>query len=113
MVLVAGAKVPSESVDVAVVGGGIAGLSAALSAAEAGARVVLLEKAPRAERGGNTRFADAQMRFPHAADEYGDRTYTPEEFRDDLMRISRGRANPEVVARGALVAAAGGAAEKS
>ncbi len=97
MVLVPGATVPSESVDVVVVGGGIAGLSAALSAAEAGARVVLLEKAPLAERGGNTRFADAQMRFPHEADEYGDRTYTPEEFRDDLMRISRGRANPELV----------------
>ena len=97
MVLVPGATVPSESVDVVVVGGGIAGLSAALSAAEVGARVVLLEKAPLAERGGNTRFADAQMRFPHEADEYGDRTYTPEEFRDDLMRISRGRANPELV----------------
>jgi tricarballylate dehydrogenase len=86
-----------EPFDVIAVGGGIAGLSAALSAAEAGARVLLLEKAPRAERGGNTRFADAQIRFPHEADRYGARTYTPEEFRDDLMRLSRGRANPELI----------------
>lgn len=83
--------------DVAVVGGGIAGLAAALAAAEEGARAVLLEKAPAAERGGNTRFADAQIRFPHEADEYCARTYTPEQFRDDLMRLSRGRANRELV----------------
>jgi tricarballylate dehydrogenase len=83
--------------DVAVVGGGIAGLSAAISARESGAEVVLLEKAPRSGRGGNTRFADAQMRFPHEADEYGARTYTTEEMYSDLMRISRGRANPDLV----------------
>ena len=97
MVLQSGVSVPSEAVDVVVVGGGIAGLAAALAAAEEGARAVLLEKASMAERGGNTRFADAQMRFPHPADEYGARTYTQEEFRDDLMRLSRGRANPELV----------------
>jgi len=86
-----------EGYDVVAVGGGIAGLAVALSAAEAGARVLLLEKAPREERGGNTRFADAQIRFPHEADRYGARTYTPAAFRDDLMRLSRGRANPELI----------------
>ena len=45
-----------ESFDVVVVGAGNAGLCAALSAREAGARVLVLEKAPRAERGGNTAF---------------------------------------------------------
>jgi len=83
--------------DVAVVGGGVAGLCAALSAREAGADPVLIEKSPREQRGGNTRFADAQMRFPHEADEFGDRTYTADEMYADLMRISRGRANPELV----------------
>jgi tricarballylate dehydrogenase len=83
--------------DVVVIGGGISGLCAAISAREAGASPILIEKSPRAERGGNTRFADAQMRFPHVADEYGKRDYTPAEMIDDLMRISRGRANPELV----------------
>ena len=83
--------------DVVVVGGGIAGLSTAVSARQAGAEVVLLEKAPSSGRGGNTRFADAQMRFPHEADEYGGRTYTADEMYSDLMRISRGRANPDLI----------------
>lgn len=89
--------VPSYDFDVVVVGGGIAGLCAALTAREDGASVMLAEKAPQAERGGNTRFADAQMRFPHEADEYGARTYTEEEMIDDMMRISRGRANRELI----------------
>ncbi len=83
--------------DVVVVGGGIAGLSTAVSARQAGAEVVLLEKASSSARGGNTRFADAQMRFPHEADEYGGRTYTADEMYSDLMRISRGRANPDLI----------------
>lgn len=83
--------------DVVVVGGGIAGLACALTARESGATVVLVEKAPRANRGGNTRFADAQMRFPHEADEFGVRDYTVEHMFDDLMRISGGRANPDLI----------------
>jgi tricarballylate dehydrogenase len=68
-----------------------------VAAAETGATVVLLEKASRAERGGNTRFADAQFRFPHEADQYCARSYTPGQFRDDLLRLSRGRANVALV----------------
>ena len=83
--------------DVLVVGGGIAGLSAAVSARQAGAAVILIEKAPPAGRGGNTRFADAQMRFPHEADEFGARDYSVEDMFEDLMRISRGRANEALV----------------
>ncbi|HEX6030027.1 MAG TPA: FAD-dependent oxidoreductase, partial [Tepidiformaceae bacterium] len=83
--------------DVCVVGGGIAGLSAAVAARQAGADVILLEKAPRDRRGGNTRFADAQMRFPHEADEFGPRDYTADQMFNDLMRISQGRANPDLV----------------
>jgi tricarballylate dehydrogenase len=97
MTLLSGTSIPREPVDVVAVGGGIAGLAAALAAAEEGARVVLLEKAPPSQRGGNTRFADAQIRFPHAADQYCARTYTAEQFRDDLMRLSRGRAHPELI----------------
>ena len=82
---------------VCVVGGGIAGLATAISARQSGAQVILIEKAPREGRGGNTRFADAQMRFPHEADEYGVRDYTVDDMFEDLMRISRGRANPELI----------------
>ncbi|MDZ7728031.1 MAG: FAD-dependent tricarballylate dehydrogenase TcuA [Dehalococcoidia bacterium] len=89
--------VASYDFDIAVVGGGIAGLSTALAAYEAGASAVLLEKAPRDQRGGNTRFADAQMRFPHEADEFGPRDYSVDDMFNDLMRISRGRANEDLV----------------
>ena len=46
-----------EKYDVIVVGGGNAGMVAALSAHEAGASVALLEAAPKEERVGNSRFA--------------------------------------------------------
>jgi tricarballylate dehydrogenase len=50
---------------VVVVGAGNAALSAALAAREAGARVTVLEKAPRSERGGNTYFSGGGFRFPY------------------------------------------------
>lgn len=49
--------------DVLVVGSGIAGLSAAASAMQSGARVGVLERAVRDERGGNTRWTEALMRM--------------------------------------------------
>lgn len=49
--------------DVVIVGCGGAGLSAAVSAAEAGARVCVLERASVDERGGNTRHTGAWMRM--------------------------------------------------
>ncbi|MCC7271199.1 MAG: FAD-dependent tricarballylate dehydrogenase TcuA [Alphaproteobacteria bacterium] len=55
-----------ESVDVVVIGAGNAGLCAALAAREAGAAVLLLERAPEAERGGNTRFASGAFRSVYA-----------------------------------------------
>ena len=49
--------------DVIVVGCGIAGLSAALTAAEGGCRVAILERAPPAESGGNTRYTESFWRM--------------------------------------------------
>ncbi|OFW39773.1 MAG: tricarballylate dehydrogenase [Acidobacteria bacterium RIFCSPLOWO2_12_FULL_67_14] len=77
-----------ESYDVAVIGGGNAGLCAALAAREAGARVIVLERAPRDLRGGNSRHT-RNLRCAHAAPT-GVLTgaYAPDEFLADLLRVT-------------------------
>ncbi|MBT6093778.1 MAG: FAD-dependent oxidoreductase [Rhodospirillaceae bacterium] len=52
--------------DVIVVGCGIAGLSAAVTAEQHGARVAVLERAPMEERGGNTRYTESFWRMKSA-----------------------------------------------
>jgi len=44
-----------SDIDVAVIGGGNAGLCAAMTAAENGVSVIILETAPKPYRGGNSR----------------------------------------------------------
>ena len=100
--------------DVIVVGGGNAACAAAVSARESGAKkVLLLEKAPRNQRGGNTHFSGAIFRFvfnkveeldrfvPTVEDEYpgfhaGVPVYPKDAFREDLMRVTEGRSDPEL-----------------
>jgi len=54
--------------DVIVVGCGIAGMSAAVSAEQAGARVAVLERSSFEERGGNTRYTESLWRMKSEAE---------------------------------------------
>ncbi|MFT6580473.1 MAG: tricarballylate dehydrogenase [Alphaproteobacteria bacterium] len=96
--------------DVAVLGAGNAALSAALSAQENGAKVVVIEAAPEAESGGNSRYTAGAIRFAHEGvedlktvldltDEEIDNadfgTYTSDQFYDDLFRLTQYRADPD------------------
>lgn len=101
-----------QQYDVIVVGAGNAALSAAVSAQENGAqRVLVLEKAPREMRGGNTHWAGAVLRMAfddphdlapllpgieeHYEDFYeGISPYTRKDYMDDLLRLTGGRTDP-------------------
>jgi tricarballylate dehydrogenase len=56
-------KADTLEFDVVVVGCGIAGLSAAVSAMQAGGKVAILERSDRTDRGGQTRWTEAMMRM--------------------------------------------------
>jgi tricarballylate dehydrogenase len=80
--------------DVLVIGGGNAALCAALTARQAGAAVTVLEHAPRACRGGNSRHT-RNFRCAHDAptDVLTD-AYPEEEFLADLNRVTKGEGDP-------------------
>src|SRR3970040_649120 len=74
--------------DVVVVGGGNAGLCAALAARQVGASVIVLESAPRDFRGGNSRHT-RNLRCVHAAPtDVLTESYYEDECLGDLMRVT-------------------------
>ena len=98
------------SYDVIVVGAGNAALCAAISAHEGGARVLVLEKAPEGEKGGNGYFTAGGFRFVHSGLDDGRRDilvdmtdaeagkmilppHDRQYFYDTLMKVTRGQSD--------------------
>lgn len=81
--------------DVVVAGCGAGGLSAAVAAAERGARVVVVERAPRAERGGQTRYTEAYLRMKS-------RSEVSEDFEEHLAENCSGYLDPRLLEETAL-----------
>ncbi|MEM5500421.1 FAD-dependent tricarballylate dehydrogenase TcuA [Ahrensia kielensis] len=91
----------SASYDVAIIGGGNAALCAAMTAAESGARVIILEGAPKIYRGGNSRHT-RNFRCMHDGPlSVLTGTYDEDEYYDDLIRVTGGKTD-EVLARMAI-----------
>jgi tricarballylate dehydrogenase len=105
------AMLPSYA-DVVVVGAGNAAFCAALAAAEYGVSVLMLERAPEEEAGGNSRFTAGAFRCVYngvedlrslmpdltaeevAKSDFG--TYTEEKFFDDMGQVTEYRTDPDL-----------------
>src|SRR4051812_16360428 len=94
-----------RSYDVVVVGGGNAGLVAAISARHVADSVLLLERAPEWRRGGNSRHT-RDIRYAHAAGEpyTNGEEYSTAELMEDLVKVGGGGNHEmaEIVVNGSL-----------
>jgi tricarballylate dehydrogenase len=84
------------SFDVVVAGAGNAALSAALTAAERGASVIVLESSPWEFRGGNSRHTRNFRCMHKAPTSVQIEAYDEEEYFADLMRVTGGQTNEEL-----------------
>jgi tricarballylate dehydrogenase len=72
-----------------VIGGGNAGVVSCLAAHDQGARVLLLERAPRHMRGGNSRHT-RNIRCVHGANDFTTGVYSADELWSDLCGVGEG-----------------------
>jgi tricarballylate dehydrogenase len=81
----------ATSFDVVAVGSGIAGLSAAATALQAGARVAIIERSVKDERGGQTRWTEALLRMKSESE-------VSDDFEAHFARNAGHYLDPELVA---------------
>ena len=91
-----------EEADIVIIGAGMAGLAAAKWCVEQDKTVIVLEKAPKAHRGGHTRFTES-FRIPTAELEidrnFSIKTYRATDFYRDIMAVTHYRADDELAER--------------
>lgn len=81
--------------DVLVIGGGNAALCAAITAAEAGKKVALLESAPKLWRGGNSQHTRNLRSMHNAPTDVLSDVYSEDEFFEDVYKVTKGQTNEE------------------
>ncbi len=104
-----------DDFDIIVIGGGNAAYCAALAARERGLRILMLERAPLDESGGNSRFTAGAFRIAYdgvddlrrlmpdltgaecAVSDFG--VYSTDQFFDDMFRVTRFRTDGDLCER--------------
>jgi tricarballylate dehydrogenase len=96
----------TKTYDVLVAGGGNAALCAAITARQAGASVLLVESAPKAFRGGNSRHTRNLRAMHDQPNAVLTDAYKEDEYWDDLLRVTGGNTD-EALARMTIRASSG------
>lgn len=96
----------TKTYDVLVAGGGNAALCAAITARQAGASVILIESAPKAFRGGNSRHTRNLRAMHEKPNDVLTDAYLEDEYWDDLLRVTGGQTD-ESLARMTIKASSG------
>jgi tricarballylate dehydrogenase len=96
----------TKTYDVLVAGGGNAALCAAITARQAGATVLLVESAPKAFRGGNSRHTRNLRAMHDEPNAVLTDAYKEDEYWDDLLRVTGGNTD-EALARMTIRASSG------